>query len=44
MATQQKNISEQIEKTEEQKTVLEKKEKEMKETVQELMKNKQVAN
>jgi len=44
MAAQQKNIAEQIEKTEEQKTILEKKEKETKETIEELMKNKQVAN
>ena len=44
MAAQQKNIAEQIEKTEEQKTVLEQKEKETKETITELMKNKQVAN
>merc|ERR1712210_229615 len=44
MAVQQKNIAEQIEKTEEQKNILEKKEKETKETIEELMKNKQVAN
>ena len=38
MATQLKNMSEQIEKTEAQKVVLEKKEKEIKDTVEELMK------
>lgn len=41
MAEQQKQLAEQIDKTEAQKIILEKKEKETKETVEELMKNKQ---
>jgi chaperonin cofactor prefoldin len=41
MAEQQKQLAEQIDKTEAQKVILEKKEKETKETVEELMKNKQ---
>lgn len=41
MAEQQKQLADQIDKTEAQKIVLEKKEKETKETVEELMKNKQ---
>lgn len=41
MAEQQKQLADQIDKTEAQKIILEKKEKETKETVEELMKNKQ---
>jgi hypothetical protein len=41
MAEQQKQLVEQIEKTEAQKVLLEAKEKETKETVEELMKSKQ---
>jgi len=41
MAEQHKQLTDQIDKTEAQKIILEKKEKETKETVEELMKNKQ---
>merc|ERR1712110_651026 len=41
MAEQQRQLAEQVDKTEAQKIILEKKEKETKETIEELMKNKQ---